>query len=233
MTGICLMIANQCIAEERKWNDEAELSVVSTDGNSETKTISAKNILKYKFNERLLGRWKAGALKGESDGEREAEKYFSEIRLDYLLTEKIYTFGNVGWLKDTFSGIDSRYYVGPGMGYNFLKGPSHFLLGEAGLNYVNEDYTDDTDNDFIAGRLFALYEYHFTAKNKFSQSVEYLHAFDDSENYSLNSETALISALNGNLSLKASYIINYDNKPVPDTLEKKDSILAMALVANF
>jgi len=135
--------------------------------------------------------------------------------------------------KDKFAGIDSRYYVGPGAGYNFLTGPKHFLLAEISLNYVNEKYTDDTDKEYLGGRAFAEYEYAFTDKNKFSQSVEYLHDFDDSDNYNVNSETALISALSDYLSLKTSYVVKYDNQPVPSTLKETDTILSVTLVVNF
>lgn len=136
-------------------------------------------------------------------------------------------------MQDEFAGIDSRYYLGPGVGYKFLSGPKHFLAGEAGLNYAKEEYTDDTDKDYLEGRAFAKYEYAFTEKNRFSQSAEFLYDFEDSENYNVNSETAVISALSDYLSLKASYVIKYDNQPVPETLEETDTILAVTLVVNF
>ena len=123
--------------------------------------------------------------------------------------------------------------MGPGAGYNFLTGPKHFLVAEIGLNYVNEQYIDDTDKEYLGGRAFAEYEYAFTDKNKFSQSVEYLHDFDDSNNYNVNSETALISALSDYLALKTSYIVKYDNQPVPSTLKETDTILSVTLVVNF
>jgi putative salt-induced outer membrane protein len=136
-------------------------------------------------------------------------------------------------LQDKFAGIDSRYYLGPGAGYKFLIGPKHFLVGEAGHNYVNEEYTDDTDKHYLGGRAFARYEYALTEKNKFSQSMEFLYDFDDSDNCNVNSETAVISALSDYLSLKASYAIKYDNQPVPSTLEETDTVLAITLVVNF
>lgn len=106
-------------------------------------------------------------------------------------------------------------------------------MGEVGVNYVNEEYTDDTDKGYLEGRAYASYEYAFTEKNKFSQSVEYLHDFEDGDNYRVNSETALISALSDYLSLKASYVIKYDNQPVPSTLDETDTILSVTLVVNF
>jgi putative salt-induced outer membrane protein len=224
-TGVC--------AQEKKWSDQAELSFVDTGGNTEVTSLSAKNVLQYKFSEKVQAEWKLGALYGETDGEKTAESYFSDLRLDYLFTERFYSFVLGGWSQDEFAGIDSRYYAGPGLGYKFLKGPKHILLGEVGANYVNEEYTDDTDEGYTEGRAYASYEYAFTEKNRFSQSVEYLHDFEDGDNYTVNSETALISALSDYLSLKTSYVIKYDNQPIPSTLEEKDTILSVTLVVNF
>jgi putative salt-induced outer membrane protein YdiY len=123
--------------------------------------------------------------------------------------------------------------VGPGIRYKFLTGPKRLLVGETGANYATEEYTDGTDKDYIEGRVFGKYEYAFTEKNRFSQSVEFLYDFDDSESYKVNSVTALISALNSYLSLKASYDVNYNNKPVPETLDKTDTILGITLVVSF
>ncbi len=236
---IFLMIATAAFAEEKKWGNETELSYVDTSGNTEVTTISAKNLLTYKFSDKLNTEWEAGALYAESDNEKDSERYYTELKSNYLFTEKFYTSLIAGWEKDKFAGIDAKYYIGPALGYKFLIGPKHFFLIEAGVDYVQEEYTDDTDDDFSRGRVFTEYEYAFTEKNKFSQSVEYLSNFDDSEDYNVISETSLISALSDSLSLKITYQIKYDNVPppdpdnVPDTLEDKDTTLTVTLVINF
>ena len=232
LLGIIVLVT-ESNATEKKWSDEAELAYVETNGNTEITTLSAKNLLKYKFSEEFQGEWKAGALYGKTDGVKTAESYFSVLRLDYLFTDRLYSFAAAGWSKDEFAGIDSRYYVGPGAGYKFLIGPKHFFLSELSINYVHEEYTNDTDNGYMMGRAFALYEYAFTEKNRFSQSVEFLYDFDDGDNYNVISETALISALNNYLSLKSSYVVKYDNEPVPATLKETDTILSVTLVVNF
>jgi len=114
----------------------------------------------------------------------------------------------------------------------FYTGPKHLLLGEAGLTYTKEDYIDNTDSDFLGGRLFGKYEYRFNEKNKFTQSLEWLPNFSTFNNWYLNSETAVLSALNSWLSLKASYLVKYNNNPV-ENLKKTDTTLGVALVANF
>ncbi len=63
--------------------------------------------------------------------------------------------------------------------------------------------------------------------------MEYLSNFDDSEDYNVISETSLISSLSDSLSLKITYEIKYDNVPVPETLEYKDTTLTVTLVINF
>lgn len=216
----------------REWHDEAELSFVDTSGNTDVTTLSAKNTLKYPLSPRLAGTWKLGALYGRSEGVRNAESYATELRGDYSFTKRAYSFANAGWIKDRFAGIDARYYVGAGAGYNLLAGPKQFLAGEAGLTVTREENTDGADRDFLGGRLYAKYEYRFTEKNRFSQSLEGLLDFDESDNWNVNSETALVSAMNSFLLLKASYTVKYDNDPVPG-LKETDTVLAVALVVSF
>ncbi len=228
-----LLLVTYVNAEEKKWSDEAELSSVNTGGNSNVTTFSAKNILMYKFSEHFEGSWKASALSSKSEGVRSAENYAMELRGDYLFSKRLFGGLAAGWNKNKFSGIDARYYGGPFAGYKFLTGPKHLLRGETGLDYVSEEYTDNTENDFMRGRLFGAYQFLFTEVNKFKQSVEYLHDFDDADNYNINTETALITVLSQNFSLKTSYEIKFDNQPVPSTLKKTDTLLAVALLVNF
>lgn len=217
--------------EYKGLRDEAELSFIDTAGNTDVTTLSAKNTLTVPLSERLAGTWRLGALYGRSQGVRNAESYFTELRGDYSFSEPLYSFANAGWFKDSFAGIDARYYVGAGIGYKVLAGPTHVLLGEAGVTGTREETTDGRDRNFLGGRLFGKYEYRFTERNRFSQSLEVLFDFDELDNWNLNSETALVSSLNGFLSLKASYVVKYDNEPVPG-LKETDTVLAIALVVN-
>ena len=76
---------------EKRLTDEAEFSYVSTGGNTDVVTMAVKNTLKYKFSRRLLGTWKAGALRSETDNALTAERYFTELRLDYAFSKRFYS----------------------------------------------------------------------------------------------------------------------------------------------
>ncbi|VAX30770.1 hypothetical protein MNBD_NITROSPIRAE01-190 [hydrothermal vent metagenome] len=221
-------------AAEKKWSDEGELSSVNTGGNTNVSTFAAKNIVKYKFSEKIEGNWKVSALNSKTEGIKTAERYASELRGDHLFSEHIYAGLSVGWLKDKFAGIDARYYVGPVAGYRVLHGPKHFLKTEAGLDYVSEDYTNNTSSNFLRGRAFGAYEFHLTDLNKFTQSLEYLYDFDNATNYNINTVSAMVTVLSQNFSLKTSYEVKFDNDPIGARLNKKtDTMLAVSLLVNF
>lgn len=228
-----LVLASGVQAEEKKWLDVAELSYVDTSGNTDILSLSAKNVLTSKCTDKITGIWELSVLYGETNDIKTAERFGTEFRVEYLLSERLYAAGIAGLEKDEFAGIDSRYYLGPGVGYKLLTGPKHFLKGEAGLDFVMEEYTDGSDSDYLRGRAFGLYEYSFSEKNKFSQSLELLNDLDDSDNYNVISITAYITAVSDKLSLKTSYEIRYDNQPIPNTLDDTDTILSITLVANF
>lgn len=232
LVGLIFIAAGSVCAEVGQWGDEAELSYVDTSGNSEVTTLSAKNKLTYQFSEKITGLWKVEVLNGKSDGERNAESYFSELRGDYLSTERLFYYANASWGKDSFANVDSRIMFGAGSGYKALVGPEQFLQLEAGLTYTIEELTGDSNDEYVGGRLFGIYEYHFNEKSKFSQSLELLLDLEETRNYLINSETALITALNSVLSFKTSYVIAYDNEPADGT-DDTDTVLGVSLVANF
>ena len=227
------IIFSNASAQEKKWEDSAELSYVQTGGNTDVLTFSGNNSLKYVFSEEFTGTWDVGLLYGKTDGVKTAERYSTDLRLDYTLSDRLYCYAMSGWLKDEFAGIDGRIYLGPGAGYKILTGDKHYLSAEAGLDYAQEDYTDGSDNSFLEGRAFGKYEYVFNPKTKFTQTAEYLHNFDDTGKFRINTVTGLVTQLTDMFSLKVSYEMNYQNEPSPETLEKTDTLFSVALVVSF
>jgi len=221
--------------EEKRFSNETSLSVVDTTGNTDTLSIAGKNEMKYKFSEKWAASWVLGVLYNETNGDKEAERYYTNLRTDYTITDRWYTYALGSWFRDEFSGFDNRFAIGPGVGYKFLTGPKHFLLGEGGPNYAYEDYTDPDEDDqqFMEGRLFGKYEWAFIEKTKFSQELTYLQSFKDTSTWRLVSETALITAITDILALKVSYQVLYNNDPRPSDLDKTDTVFATSLVISY
>lgn len=226
-------LAQMTWAEDKAWKDSAELSYVQTGGNTDILTFAGKNTLKYRFSDQWASDWNVGALYGKTDGDKTSERYYTDFRMDYNATERLYYYAIAGWFRDKFSGINRRYYLGPGMGYRILKREHQFLSAEAGLHYAKEEYSDDSGNDFLEGRLLGRYEYVLNSKTIFSQIVEYLQNFDYADKYRINAITALTTMLTDRFSLKVSFEINYNNEPTPETLKYTDTIFSVALVVDL
>lgn len=75
--------------EQPRWQDTAELSFVQTGGNTDVTTIAAKNLLQYRLSDNWAMQWKTAALHAESDGEKTAERYETDLRTDYKGGERI------------------------------------------------------------------------------------------------------------------------------------------------
>lgn len=227
---------NNALAQEpveKKWKDQAELSLIRTDGNSEVATLQFKNKLTNIFTETLSSELKVEGLFSEVENETTAEKYMAEGRMDYKLGSEFSAALKAGWKRDRLSGTDNRYYLGPALVYRIITGPNHFLKTEAGVDYVYEEYTDETHEDFLSAGILAEYEWIITESVKFTETVKTFRDFNEEESYQIESITALITKLNTHFSFKTSYQINHNTNPTPEDKEKTDTILTVALVADF
>jgi putative salt-induced outer membrane protein len=238
LLAVCLSIVTaEVVAQEptkdRRLKNEAEVAAINTTGNTEVLTLSLRNALTYDFSRNLSGQWNLFALYGEQDHEKQAERYSTDLRGDYMFDSRKYAYLLGGWLRDEFAGYENRYSAGPGFGYKLLGGPKHLLIAELGASLTREEYVTRDSSDFIESRLFGSYEYAFSEGSHFSQSLEYLQDLASGANYKMLSRTALTSALTKILAMRLSYEIRYQNRPVPESLEKTDTILSGSLIINY
>lgn len=230
-------VGHQAAAEDdtgpKKIKDQAELSVVNTSGNTDVFTLSFKNTLEYDFSQKYMGTWKVSALSGKQKGEKNAERYSTNLRLDNFFSSGTFFYFLGSWLQDKFAGYDNRYSLGPGIGQKFVDGPVHYLEAEIGCNWTREDYTDEATESFIEGRAFGQYEYLISDTSKFLQTIEYLHDFDDPTNFKIAGETALISALTEVVAIKLAYEVRYQNRPAQDRFQETDTVFSGSLVVSY
>ncbi len=221
-------------AEETKkknWKNAAEASVVSTNGNSKASSYSAKETYNYDWTK--LGLELGGyALKSDSNGVRTAEKYNANQKLTYNFTKKQYAYQRFLWERNTFAGIEHRYDASVGMGRELLETAKDLINSELGVGYINEQRTVPPRKDFASARAFAKYVHKLSETGNFSQTAEYLQSMQFGDDFRVNTESALTSALSTNLSLKLSYIWNYVSKP-PVGYGRNDTTTIMALVVNY
>ncbi len=234
LSALILMLANMNVfaADEKPWKETAELSVVSTNGNSKATTISGKNTFTYKWT-RSIAEANFGGLGSESNDKTIAEQYYANEKVTWDLIGRNYTFERFAWDKNRFAGILNRYDASAGLGRHFFddKNRNQFML-ELGGGYINEERPTPPRNEFGAGRAYAKYGFAVSATSQLTQEGEFLHNFKDSDDYRLTTISAIQVAISTHLSLKASYTWKRSGKP-PAGFFRDDAITAVALIVQY
>lgn len=228
---VSLARAEEPPAPEKPWSNKLELSVVSANGNSKATTSSAKNLFTYKISKTTF-ELEGGGLGSNSNGSTTAEEYFGSEKISYAISEKNYLFEKFRWDKNRFAGIRNRYDSSLGIGREFIKTATDQLIGEVGGGYVHEERVVGEDNFFSSGRLYSKYQRTFTPTASVSQDAEYIHNFDDPDDFRLKTETSLLSALSTHLALKVSYVWKHVGRP-PVGFSRNDTITTVGLIATY
>jgi len=200
-----------------------DVGLVNASGNSEFTSMN--------FGEKATwakGRWglsQAGkVLFGETDNVQTTESYDFTVRGDRGLSARVAAFVFVAYYRDPFAGLASRWSGGPGVAVGLIRAPRDTLNLEGAFTEQSERTTAAIDRSFAATRAAAAYRHAFASKASFTQTLEWLANLETSDDYRLNSETALVAPLSSKIGLRVSYLIRFDNLPEP-TFKKTDRIL--------
>ena len=205
-----------------------DFGLVNATGNSEFKSIN--------FGEKATwarGRWGLSqtgkVLFGETDDVPTTESYDFNVRADRGLSARVGVFAFVAYYRDPFAGLASRWSGGPGVAVGLVRATRDTLNLEGAFTTQSERTTTAIERSFAATRTAAAYKHTFGTSNAaFTQTLEWLANLETSEDYRLNSETALVAPLSSKIGLRVSYLIRFDNQPEP-TFKKTDKILTTGI----
>jgi len=213
------------------WSGSAGLSYLATTGNSDTKTLGFDFDLK-----KIPDPWglqlTASYLRNSDSGETTAERYGAVLRGDRKLSERWSIFLSGGAGRDRFAGFDFRGVLAGGGNYKVLLGPTFLLDFDLGLTWTKEKRIAAEDLDYLGGIAGLNFAWIPRKDVSLTQKIKYFPNFDDASNWRIFSETAFQSAVAGPISIKLSYEVRYQNKPVPG-FKETDTTAKAALVVSF
>lgn len=170
------------------------------------------------------------------------ENFQGRVRYDRFLSEHWAVFVQQSGRRDFFQGLDLRLNFDPGLAYYFLVEPKQHLTFEGGYD-LQYDLRESTAIQAAADagtpttktevrhalRLYAGYDNSLNDFVKFDTGLEYLQAFQNTQNFRLNWISGLTSQLAQSFALSATFTLRYDNNPLPE-VQKLDTITALSLV---
>ena len=220
----------------------ADLSLVITGGNSAATTFGLRNLAEYYWEKSSL-RFDLGGLSTESrsrddrvavetgDGgfevveaerQKTAENYFANLRYDYALSERWYTFAIGGWTRNRFAGFDDKWQGALGVGWIAVdKERTKLDLDIAGTITSEKPILGET-NDFGGVRLAYAFEQHIADNTMFLSTLVLDQNLKETKDLRADWFNALEISITELIALRTSFRILWRNDPLYETLPLYD-----------
>src|SRR5688500_12189834 len=193
----------------------ASAGLVDVAGNTRLMSLSGEQRLEYRTADaRWMFSQTAAGLYGKTDDSTTATLLKGGLRADRALSARLAAFLGAGFERNRFAGISRRFEEVLGLAWKALATPR------------------DLSDNFVAARGAAAFRHRFTATAYFEQLAEFLPSLENGDDLRINTETALVAPISGQIALKASYAIRFDNLPAPG-FKKTDRILTSGIQVTF
>ncbi|MFH2045672.1 MAG: DUF481 domain-containing protein [Pseudomonadota bacterium] len=215
-----------------KLKGRLNIGINITDGNTNTKTYHGDGelIARTKDNRFTLG---GRYNRAEDDGETTVNNQTAYMKYDHFLSEKWYFLANVTGTRDKFKDLNLKTSLGVGMGYQFIETETTNLSVEAGPNYVNEDYIDGQDKDFMSARWAVNFD-HYLYKDytQFFCNHVGLISLENAADVSIQSQTGFRFKIYNGFNATTQVNYDWDNNPSLGT-EGSDTTYILSLGYQF
>jgi putative salt-induced outer membrane protein YdiY len=224
LAGVCAVEGQTTTNTPPPWDLSVALGLTGTEGNSDTLlfTLTGRADKKWDANELRLG---LDVAYGEQEDVKNNETLRAYAQYNRLFTDRWYAYGRVEGLHDAIADVEYRFTVGPGVGYYLIKQPQTTFSVEGGPGVVFEKQGDEK-NSYFTLRIAEFFEHKFNDRVRVWESLEFLPQVDDWDNFIVNGEVGVESALSKAWALRLVLQDTYDNQPAPG--RKKNDIKLIA-----
>jgi putative salt-induced outer membrane protein YdiY len=236
------LLAALAPAAQAQWSGKAELGVLLSEGNTESKSANTKLDLTHQGS-----KWKNSiyfaALYGENAEFSNAERYEARYQADLRMTDRLSWFFGLRGEQDRFSGFAYQATASTGVSYKFIDSPTTKLDASFGAGYrrlqpeiliqteageVIDRIKGEEDSEPVA-TLSSNYEHAFTESTKITNKFL---AESGADNTSVTDEIALAVSMTDTLALAVGVGVRYNSDP-PPLSESTDTLFTVNLVYNI
>ncbi|MCC6849266.1 MAG: DUF481 domain-containing protein [Deltaproteobacteria bacterium] len=203
-----------------RWSAEVKASVNGSQGNTETFALgAAAEAVRETDDDRLrLGGTIARASQDSEDIVKNTRGYGY---YDYHLGAHWDLGGFVTLEYDHFKDLDLRTVVGAGPGYRFIDTKIMLFKVRAGLAYVNENFSDAQDRDYVTAVVGDEFRWTISESQSFYQLLDVYPSLENGKDVFLHGEVGFRQALMKSLFIELALVDDYDNDPA-DGRKKND-----------
>jgi putative salt-induced outer membrane protein YdiY len=215
------------------WIGTASAGLALTSGNSDTLTFNVAVDVTRDPKTRNLMKWTGLFLRGEQEGSLVANRLSLAFRDQYTLNGRMYTFGQIDYLRDTFKLID--YLVAPtvGIGYKVLDtAPTKFSV-DGGIGAVWEKNPGLDVSTSLALTAGERLEQALSTTATVRQAATALWKADDFSDGLYTFSIGVGAKMSNRLQLSIDLLDTFKNRPPTAATKKNDVALVTAITTTF
>jgi putative salt-induced outer membrane protein len=210
----------------------AEFAFVGTSGNSETMSIGIGGTLVLRPDPVWEVDFRTSYIRNESEDLKTAESFLFGARASRRINERLMLFGQYGYLRDRFAGIEHRNSIDGGVAYLLLEDARHKLVVDGSLGYANEQRLLDDDISTATAGAGGVYILKLSENAQVTEDAHFNFSLSDGADWRFTNIAGVTAKLTTLFSLKVTNTIRYVNEPALG-FDSTDMITAVALVAKF
>jgi len=212
------------------WESSIAAGLTVTRGNSDTLLFTAKFQTQKKApqNEWI---YEADAAYGENDSIESEDILHGNAQYNHLFSERLYGYASADALHDGIQDLQYQVTLSPGAGYYFIKTVPTSLVGEIGPGIITQRRGEDEET-YMTLRLAEHWDQKLNGNAKCWEKAELLPEVTKFDNYIINAEIGVESALSKRLSLQVTLDDNFVNEPAAGR-KNNDVRLVSGIVYKF
>ena len=233
--AVAALVPLMALAQEPEpadvWSGTAEVSFVSTSGNTDIRTLGVGGEIEYRPTD-WAGLAKIAFIESEADDVVNARSFSALLQVSRPFSPRLEAYGRVGYLKDTFAGIEDRISSEGGISYAITTTDPHSLTTLIGFGFTREVRLGADDLSLVTANATLQYSWALSETSALTDETVATADMKNAGDWRFTNDIGLTAGLNGIFSLRLSQKLTYLNEPVPG-FRQTDVVVAAALVASF
>jgi putative salt-induced outer membrane protein len=204
-----------------------------TNGNTNTRSFNLSGAIVRDPKTRNVMKGTASYLRGSQNDLLNLDRTAINMRDEYSISQRTYTFGQLDYLRDQFKEMIFFWAPTAGLGYKLINTDRTQLTVDGGAGGVlekNPGIPSSKSGSVAAGHHFQRKISSTAAVTEGLSSVWKTQDFGDSLS---NFTAGLTTAVSGKLQLKLEFVDSYKNRPPTISIKKNDTAFVTTFAMKF
>ena len=175
----------------------------------------------------------ASYLRGTQSDILNLDRTTINLRDEYAVSSRVFTFGQVDYVRDQFKRIIFFWAPTAGVGYKLVNtDATQFIVdgGAGGVLEKNPGIESSKSGSVIGGQRF---QHKLSSTAIVTESLSSIWKTNDFDDSLTNFSAGITTSVVGKIQLKVEFIDSYKNKPPKIEVKKNDTAFVSTFVVKF